>query len=168
MSFWRTFVAFLLHRINTGRAQKTHNRSLPPSYPPGCPLNPHGIGTPVGTVKPNRGHCCEDHSCCSEVLEQDVFVCLRGEQILVPNKLSRGYCEETAYTVNWVTDGQDCCRIGFLPRALVAKGGLFDGVLCQILSVGDAFDNNKNKRAKVKHNCGYARAQVISPLNEAG
>ncbi len=121
----------------------------------------------MGTVKPNRGCCCEDHSCCGKVLEEDVVVRLRREQILVPNKLSRGYCEETAYTVNWVTDGH-CCRIGFLPRALVAKGGLFDGVLCQIVSVGNAFDNNKNKQAKVKHNCGYARAQVISRLNKAG
>ncbi len=97
-----------------------------------------------------------------------MVVCLRREQILVPNKLSRGYCEEMAYTVKWVTDEQDCCRIGFLPRAFVSKGGLFDGVLCQILSVDNAFNNDKNKRAKVKHNCGYARAQVISPLNKAG
>ena len=79
----------------------------------------------VGTAKADRGRRCEVHSCCSkEVLEEDVVVRLRREQILVPNRLGKGYRKETAYTVNWVTDGQDCCRVGFLPRAYVAQGGL--------------------------------------------
>ena len=70
-----------------------------------------------------------------------------GNRSLSPTGLE-GYHEETAYTVNWVT------------------GGLFDGVLCQVVSIGNAFDDDHNERAKVKHACGYARAQVISPLNE--
>jgi hypothetical protein len=120
----------------------------------------------VGTAKADRGRRCEEHSCCGkEVLAEDVVVRLRREQILVPNRLGRGYREETAYTVNWVTDGQDRCRVGFLPRAYVAQGGLFDGVLCQVVSIGNAFDDDHNERAKVKHACGYARAQVIFPLN---
>jgi hypothetical protein len=121
----------------------------------------------VGTSKADRGRRCEEHSCCGkEVLVEDVVLRLRREQILVPNRLGSGYREETAYTVNWVTDGQDRCRVGFLPRAYVAQGGLFDGVLCQVVSIGNAFDDDHNERAKVKHACGYARAQVISPLNE--
>jgi len=121
----------------------------------------------VGTAKADRGRRCQEHSCCGkEVLEEDVVVCLRREQILVPNRLGKGYREETAYTVNWVTDGQDRCRVGFLPRAYVAQEGLFDGVLCQVVSIGNAFDDDHNEWAKVKHGCGYARAQVISPLNE--
>ena len=120
----------------------------------------------VGTAKAERGRRSEEHSCCGkEVLVEDVVDRLRREQILVPNRLGRGYREETAYTVNWVTDGQDRCRVGFLPRAYVAQGGLFDGVLCQVVSIGNAFDDDHNERAKVKHACGYARAQVISPLN---
>ena len=120
----------------------------------------------VGTSKADRGRRCEEHSCCGkEVLVEDVVVRLRREQILVPNRLGSGYREETAYTVNWVTDGQDRCRVGFLPRAYVAQGGLFGGVLCQVVSIGNAFDDDHNERAKVKHACGYARAQVISPLN---
>ncbi len=96
-----------------------------------------------------------------------MVVRLRQEQILVPNRLGKGYREETAYTVTWVMDGQDCCRVGFLPRAYVAQGGLFDGVLCQlVVSIGNAFDDDHNERANVKHACGYARAQVISLLNE--
>jgi hypothetical protein len=94
-----------------------------------------------------------------------MVVRLHREQILLPNRLGRGYRKETAYTVNWVTDGQDRCRVGFLPRDYVTQGGLFDGVLCQVVSIGNAFYDNHIKRAKVKHACGYARAQVISPLN---
>jgi hypothetical protein len=94
-----------------------------------------------------------------------VVICLCQEQILVPNKLAKGHRKETAYTVNWVTDGQDRCRLGFLPHAYVAQRGLFDGVLCQVVSIGNPFDKDHNKRAKVKRACGYARVQVISPLN---
>jgi hypothetical protein len=107
------------------------------------------------------------HSCCSkEVLEEDVVVRLRREQILVPNTLGKGYREETAYIVDWVRNGQDRFRVCFLPRAYVAQGGLFGGVLCQVVSIGNAFDDDHNERAKVKHACGYALAQVISLLNE--
>ena len=120
----------------------------------------------VGTAKAD-GRCCEVHSCCGkEVMEEDVVVRLRREQILVPNRLGKGYHEETAYTINWVADGQDRCHIGFFPHAYVAQGGLFDGVLCQVVSIGNAFDDDHNEWAKVKHACGYARAQVISPLNK--
>ena len=70
----------------------------------------------VGTAKAERGRRSEEHSCCGkEVLVEDVVVRLCWEQILVPNRLGRGYREETAYTVNWVTDGQDRCCVGFLP-----------------------------------------------------
>ena len=121
----------------------------------------------VGTAKADRGRRCQEHSCCGkEVLEEDVVVRLRREQILVPNRLGKGYREETAYTINWVADGQDRCHIGFFPHAYVAQGGLFDGVLCQVVSIGNAFHDDHNERAKVKHACGYTRAQVISLLNK--
>ena len=118
----------------------------------------------VGTARGDRGRNCDEHEICGEVLEEDVVVRLRWEQT-VPNKLGKGFKEETAYTVNWVTDGQDRCRVGFLPRAYVAQGGIFDGVLCQVVRIGNESDNDKNERAKVRHSCGYASMQVISPLN---
>ena len=120
----------------------------------------------VGTARGDRGRSCGDHTICGlEVVQEDVVVRLRREQILVPNKLGKGEKEETAYTVNWVTDGQDRCRVGFLPRAYVAQGGMLDGVLCQVVRIGNESDNDKNERAKVRHSCGYASMQVISPLN---
>jgi hypothetical protein len=52
----------------------------------------------------------------------------------VPDEMARAHKpgamkEETAYTVNWVTDGQDRCHVGFLPHSYVAQGTLYDGVL---------------------------------------
>ena len=105
----------------------------------------------VGTARGDRGRNCDEHEICGEVLAEDVVVRLRREQILVPNKLGKGFKEETAYTVNWVTDGQDRCRVGFLPRAYVAQGGMLDGVLCQVVRIGNESDNDKNERAKVRH-----------------
>ena len=120
----------------------------------------------VGTARGDRGRRCEEHKCCGgDVLAEDVVVRFRRQQILVPNKLGKGTHKETAYTVNWVTDGQDRCRVGFLPRAYVVQGHLFDGVLAQVVAVGNEFDDDPNERAKVRHACGYARVQVISPLN---
>jgi len=119
----------------------------------------------VGTARGDCGRNCDEHTCCGEVLQEDVVVCLRREQILVPNKLGKGEKEETAYTVDWVTDGHDRCRVGFLPPAYVAQGGMFDGVLCQVVGIGNESDNNKNEQAKVRHACGYTRVQVILPLN---
>jgi hypothetical protein len=120
----------------------------------------------VGTARSDRGRNCDEHEICGrEVLAEDVVVRLRREQILVPNKLGKGFKEETAYTVNWVTYGQDCCRVGFLPRAYVVQGGIYNGVLCQVVRIGNDSDNDKNERAKVRHLCGYATVQVISPLN---
>ena len=88
----------------------------------------------VGTARTDRGRNCEEHNCCGEVLGNDVVVRLRREQILVPDEMARAHTpgamkEETAYTVNWVTDGQDRCRVGFLPHSYVAQGTLYNGVL---------------------------------------
>ena len=47
----------------------------------------------------------------------------------------------------------------------VHRGGMFDGVLCQVVGIGNESDNDKSERAKVRHTCGYACVQVISPLN---
>ena len=39
--------------------------------------------------------------------------------------------EQEALSVYSVDMGVDRCRVGFLPRAYVQTGTLFDGVLCQ-------------------------------------
>jgi hypothetical protein len=90
----------------------------------------------VGIAAGDRGRRCEDHMvCCGQLLEKDFIVCLRKEKILVRNVLAvkwkKRYRYLTAITVNWVTDGVDRCRVGFLPRAYALKGPIYEGVLCR-------------------------------------
>ncbi len=98
------------------------------------------------------------------VLAEDVLVRVRKEQILVPDNIAgKGKMkEQTAITVNWVSDGIDCCRVGFLPQAYVAQGRLWDGVLCQVVSVGSLKDPCAYVRRKCHHYGGYARVSVVS------
>ena len=106
--------------------------------------------------------------CCGELLKEDFVVRLRMERILVPNFLAgKGKKqEETAITVNWVTDGVDCCRVGFLPRAYALDGAIYDGVLCQVTEVYLKSDPFHAIRQKWYKNKGFAQATVISALNE--
>jgi hypothetical protein len=61
----------------------------------------------VGIEKGDCGCSCEEHDVCGEVVEEDTLLRLRREQILVDGK------EETVITCYWVTNGIDCCRVGF-------------------------------------------------------
>jgi hypothetical protein len=119
----------------------------------------------VGTASPDHEHSCKEHACCScKVLQDDVVVRLQREQILVPDHIAgKGTMkEEKAITVNWVLDGVDCCSIGFLPRAHVMQGELWDGILCQVVDVFEKNDPSQLQREKWHHNKGYARVAVIS------
>jgi hypothetical protein len=90
------------------------------------------------------------------------------ERILVPNFLAgKGKKrEETAITVNWVMDGVDCCRVGFLPRAYALEGAIYDGVLCKVTEVFSKSDPSCAIREKWYQKKGFVRATVISALNE--
>jgi hypothetical protein len=74
--------------------------------------------------------------------------------------------EETTITVNWVTDGVDRCRVGFLPKSFVATGSVYDGVLCQIVYVGSILSTDKAEAKKFHAKGGFALASVILPLRE--
>ena len=79
--------------------------------------------------------------CCGEVLDVDIVVCLRREEILVPDDfLGEGNMrKETAITVNWVTNGFERCHVGFLPPSYVCvlDAARYDGALCQVIEVFD-------------------------------
>ncbi len=117
----------------------------------------------VGTAGTDRGRSCKEHACCSDVLDNDVLVKLQHEQILVPDAIAGGgkMKEETAITINGVSNGIDCCRVGFLPRAFVVQGSVWDGVLCQVVEVFGKDDPSKLCRAKWHQNKGFARVAVI-------
>jgi hypothetical protein len=52
--------------------------------------------------------------------------------------------EEPVITVNWVTEGFDCCRVGFLPCPYVPDAAIYNGVLCQVTEM---FEKNVSSRA---------------------
>ena len=148
---------------------------VPAKFAPKC--GPVGATPPSGLVLDifgiaagERGCRCEDNMvCCGDLLEEDSVVRLRMERILVPNFLAgkgRKKREVTAITVNWVTDGVDRCRVGFLPRAYALEGAIYDGVLCRVTEVFSKSDPSCVIREKWYKNKVFARATVISALNE--
>ena len=146
----------------------------PAKFAPKCRLvgatHPSGLVLDIiGIAVGDQGRRCEDHMvCCGELLEEDFVVRLRMERILVPNFLAgKGKKrEETAITVNWVTDIVDCCRVGFLPWAYALEGAIYDGVLCQVTEVFSKSDPSCVICEKWHKNKGFARATVIYTLNE--
>jgi hypothetical protein len=96
-------------------------------------MHPSGVVLDiVGTNRGDRGRSCEEHldACGTAVLIDDAVVRIRKEQILVEDfKAGKGKMkEETALTVNWVSDGIDRCRVGFLTRAYIPHAKLWDGL----------------------------------------
>ncbi len=103
------------------------------------------------------------------MLEGDSVVRLRMERLLVPNFLAgkgRKKREVTAITVNWVTDGVNLCHVRFLPWAYAHEGAIYDGVLCWVSEVFLKSDSSRVIREKWYKNKVFARAMVISVLNE--
>jgi hypothetical protein len=142
--------------------------SCPPQDPPPRTHSSGVVVDVVGTNKGDRGCSCEEHpdGCGAAVLADDVVVRIRKEQILVEDYLlGKGRMkEETALTVNWVSDGIDRCRVGFLRKVYVPHAKLWDGALCQVVFVGVADDPSLSFRSKFHHCYGYARVAVISAL----
>jgi len=105
----------------------------PPPQDQHPPMHPSGVVLDiVGTNRGDRGRSCEEHldACGTAVLIDDAVVRIRKEQILVEDfKAGKGKMkEETALTVNWVSDGIDRCRVGFLTRAYIPHAKLWDGL----------------------------------------
>ncbi len=90
----------------------------------GEPIHPSGIVIEIiGTEMSCQGRSCKEHEICGKVLKVDVVVCLLKIQLMVEGK------EETAIAAIWVTDGIDCCRVGFVPRHMVQHAARYDGAL---------------------------------------
>ena len=108
----------------------------------------------VGIIASNRGHNCDDHPFCGEIVNLDVVVCFHREMIYVTCGTDGGLgreepaivvywvtihvaCgtdggpgrEEPAIVVYWVTNGIDACCIGFLPWHMNHNAARYDGVL---------------------------------------
>jgi hypothetical protein len=112
----------------------------------------------IGMEMDDRGCSCEEHRNCGEVIGKDVVVCLRKVQIQVEGR------EEMAIAAYWVTDGVNCCHVGFLQRHMVKQAARFDGALAQVIHVFNADPtccNTAECRAFHK-NKGCCRATIIA------
>ena len=83
----------------------------------------------LGVNRADRGRSCEAHAKCGLSLEENSLVRIRRE-VSAFNKNGE-IVEQAALAVYSVDMGIDRCRVGFLPRAFVQTGSLYDGVLCQ-------------------------------------
>jgi hypothetical protein len=107
-----------------------------------------------------QGRSCKEHEICGEVLKEDIVVRLRKIQLMVEGK------EETAIATIWVTDGIDCCLVGFVPRHMVQHAARYDGALAQVTRVlsSDPETCDSTERRLFFKNKGYCRATIISTL----
>lgn len=77
--------------------------------------HPSGITVQiVGTEASSNGRSCEDHDICGSILADDFVVRLQKVQIVSAKGM-----EESAIAAYWVSDGIDCCRVGYLQRHLI-------------------------------------------------
>ena len=136
-------------------ADPSHLTPVASTHPPGI------VVEIVGTLMGDRGRSCEEHAVCGSVLEEDMVVRLRKVQVLVD-----GGAEETAIACYWVTDGIDCCRVGFLMRHMVKHAYLYDGALAQVTRVfnGNEEECSREERRMYHAKRGYCHATIISRL----
>jgi hypothetical protein len=88
----------------------------------------------VGINASGNGRLCEEHKCGRHVIAIDVVLRLRSVQVRING------VEKPAIAANWVTDGIDRCRVGFLKATYVEKEGSseeYDGRLVQVVSIYD-------------------------------
>ncbi len=111
----------------------------------------------AGIAAGDHGCQCKEHKvCCGKVVDVDIVLCILGKGNMR---------EETAITVNWVTNRFEQCRVGFLLLLYVPNAAVYDGTLCQVIEVFDKDESSRANRAKWKQHNGFVRVMVISKLN---
>ena len=125
------------------------------------PIHPCGILVKiVETAMSCQGHSYEEHKICGNVLKEDVVVHLCKLQLMVEGK------EATAITAIWVTNGVNCCHIGFVPCHMVKHAVRYDGVLAQVTRIlsDDAETYDLAEQCLFHRNKGFCLAAIISTL----
>ena len=83
----------------------------------------------VGTTVSCQGRLCEEPKICNDVLKEEMVVRLRKLQMMVEGK------KERAIAAIWVTDGVNCCHVGFVLCHMVKHAMRYNGALAQITRV---------------------------------
>jgi len=93
-------------------------------------FHPPGITVKIIGMECNTHgmRCCAHHTCGS-LLAEDGVVHFRKLQILVDDK------EQTVIGAHHVSDGIDCCCIGFLKSDLSRFSELYEGLLARVVDV---------------------------------
>ncbi len=123
------------------------------------PFHPTGVVVEIiGMNVGDRGHSCEEHSKCSEMMAKVMVVRLWKVQIQV-----EGW-EETAISAYWVMDGVDCRCVGFLFCHMVRQAACYDGAMAQVTRV---FSNDPTCCDTAEHrslhkNKGCCHAAIIA------
>jgi hypothetical protein len=126
---------------------------------PTMATHPSGITVEiVGIECGQQGRSCEQHEICGSVIAEDVVVRFRKVQVIIKGK------EESAIAAYLVSDGVDCCRVGFLQRHLVKHWERYEGVLAQITEVYAKDSDSPFKRKQFHHNHGVCVAAIITLL----
>jgi hypothetical protein len=124
------------------------------------PFHPTGVVVEiVGMEMSDQGCSCEEHLAnCGKVMANDVVVRLRKVQIMVEGR------EEMAIAAVWINDGIDCCRIGFLPRHMVAHAKRYDGAVAQVIRIfsGDPTFCDSMERRMFHKNRGCCLVAIIA------
>ncbi len=122
----------------------------------------HSSGVVVEIVRTeigDRGRSCEEHpNNCGDVLASNVVVPLRKVQIVVDG------CEKTGITAYWVSNGIDCCRVGFLSCHMMKHAMCYDGALAQVTHVfsNDLMCSNTVEHRMFHKNKGCCVAVIIA------
>ena len=119
--------------------------------------HPHGDTVKiVGVNSPTNGRSCEEHPIYGWVVIEDVVLCLKKVQVLMNQQ------EQSAIAAFWVSDGIDCCRVGYLPKAYVKNWKQYDGALVQVVEVYSGDCDSPTRSQKFHRNDGLAVAVIIS------
>jgi hypothetical protein len=103
---------------------------VPQKKSPG-PFHPSRVVVEIfGMEMGDQDRSCEEHpNNCGEVLAGNMVVHLCKVQIVVEGQ------EKTAIAAYWVSDGIDCCRVGFLPCHMVKHAMRYNKALAQVIRV---------------------------------
>ena len=109
----------------------------------------------MGIKASGRARCCEEHACCRDVLEPDSLVRIKAAQIVVSDK------EETALVADWVTDGEECCHVGFLICHMVKHKKKYNGRIGKIVEIFSDKLKSPSDRQKFYQIKGCCRAVLL-------
>ena len=107
----------------------------------------------VGITRGNRGHSCDKHQVCRNIVCTGMKLRLQSVRIFNDQK--------DAIAVYSVSNGSDQCHVGFLPKHYIKDAILYDGVFVCVQEVYTKDDECIMKRSKHHKMCGCAQATII-------